>query len=113
MNLGKLVARRIIFFLSRIILSVWTNRSIEYKAKYIMQIIRDFKIDGMVIHSDRSCKPQTLGQHEMSNLVREKAGIPVLIIDADSMDPRYFSESQVTTRVEAFMESMDMRKRDL
>jgi benzoyl-CoA reductase/2-hydroxyglutaryl-CoA dehydratase subunit BcrC/BadD/HgdB len=37
----------------------------------------------------------------------EEAGFATLIIDADSMDPRYFSEAQVTTRIEAFMEALE------
>jgi benzoyl-CoA reductase/2-hydroxyglutaryl-CoA dehydratase subunit BcrC/BadD/HgdB len=41
---------------------------------------------------------------DIMRIVREKTGIPVLMIEADMVDPRSFSESQIETRIDAFME---------
>ncbi len=37
-------------------------------------------------------------------IVQKKANIPVLMVEADMVDPRSFSQSQVETRIDAFME---------
>jgi len=44
-------------------------------------------------------------------IVREKAGIPVLMIEADMTDPRSFSQSQVETRIDAFMEIIKQKEK--
>jgi benzoyl-CoA reductase/2-hydroxyglutaryl-CoA dehydratase subunit BcrC/BadD/HgdB len=43
-------------------------------------------------------------------MVMKEFGIPSLIIEADQVDERNFSESQVETRIDAFMETIKGRK---
>ena len=57
-----------------------------------------------MIHSNRSCKPYSLGQYDIQRIVQQKRGIPSLMIEADMTDARNFSESQIDTRIDAFME---------
>jgi benzoyl-CoA reductase/2-hydroxyglutaryl-CoA dehydratase subunit BcrC/BadD/HgdB len=61
------------------------------------------------MHSNRSCKPYSFGQMDIMRIVREKTNIPVLMIEADMVDPRSFSQSQVETRIDAFMEIIKQR----
>ncbi|MHA2281718.1 MAG: 2-hydroxyacyl-CoA dehydratase subunit D [Promethearchaeota archaeon] len=98
-------------FLAYGYLSLYANRSIEYKVNLFTKLAREFSIDGFILHVDRSCKPQSLPQYEIGNLM-ENDGYPTVVIDADSMDPRYFSEAQVDTRLEAFIETLENRKRE-
>ncbi len=97
---------QILHYLSLAYLTLYVNRTVDYKASLFTKLGQDFSIDGFVFHVDRSCKPQSLPQYELRNFM-EEAGFSTLIIDADSMDPRYFSEAQVTTRIEAFMEALE------
>jgi benzoyl-CoA reductase/2-hydroxyglutaryl-CoA dehydratase subunit BcrC/BadD/HgdB len=87
------------------------NRNIAFKNEKIKKLIDIYKIDGVIIQCDRSCRPQSLPQYEIRRYITEELGIPVLFFDADSMDDRYFSPSQVTTRFEAFIEQIESRKR--
>jgi benzoyl-CoA reductase/2-hydroxyglutaryl-CoA dehydratase subunit BcrC/BadD/HgdB len=105
-NFSDLTPDEILQYLAIGYLTLYVNRNVEYKANLFKKIGQAFSIDGFVFHVDRSCKPQSLPQYELRNLM-EEAGSPTLIIDADSMDPRYFSEAQVTTRIEAFMEALE------
>ncbi|MCG8338462.1 MAG: 2-hydroxyacyl-CoA dehydratase family protein [Proteobacteria bacterium] len=79
---------------------------VETKARIISELVGKLSIDGIIMHRDRSCKPQSLPQNQLERLVMEKYEIPCLSIEADSADPRMFSEAQITTRVEAFLESL-------
>ena len=42
--------------------------------------------------------------------VQKEKGIPCLMIEADMLDARNFSESQIETRIDAFMEIIKQRK---
>lgn len=83
---------------------IYLNIGIDQMADQILEMIRFYKVDGFVMHSNRSCKPYSFGQMDIMGMIREKAGIPVLMLEADMTDPRSFSKSQAETRIDAFME---------
>ena len=85
---------------SRIYINIGTDRM----ADMVVDMVDKYSADGLVIHSNRSCKPYSLGQYDIQRLVQEKRGIPSLVIEADMTDARNFSESQIDTRIDAFME---------
>jgi benzoyl-CoA reductase/2-hydroxyglutaryl-CoA dehydratase subunit BcrC/BadD/HgdB len=85
---------------SRIYLNIGTDRM----AAMVLDMIDKYDVDGLVMHSNRSCKPYSIGQYDIARIVREKRGLPTLIIEANMTDARSFSESQVETRIDAFME---------
>ncbi|MFO7989062.1 MAG: 2-hydroxyacyl-CoA dehydratase, partial [Desulfotignum sp.] len=83
---------------------IYLNIGVDQMAQEVLKMIRFYDVNGLVMHSNRSCKPYSFGQMDIMRIVREKTGIPVLMIEADMVDPRYFSESQMETRIDAFME---------
>ncbi len=85
---------------SRIYLNIGTDKM----ADMVLGMIDKYDVHGLVMHSNRSCKPYSLGQYDIQRIVQEKRGLPTLIIEADMIDARSFSESQVETRIDAFME---------
>ena len=46
---------------------------------------------------------------DIARIIREKTDIPVLMIEADMVDPKIFSKSQIETRIDAFMEMIQHR----
>jgi benzoyl-CoA reductase/2-hydroxyglutaryl-CoA dehydratase subunit BcrC/BadD/HgdB len=70
-------------------------------------MVDEFSIDGVILHSDRSCKPYSLGQIDQRRTLAEELGVPALLLDADHNDPRVFAEEQANTRLEAFVEMME------
>lgn len=89
---------------------IYLNISIKEMAESIIGMIHKYDVDGFVMHSNRSCKPYSFGQYDIAKIIREKTGIPILILDADMVDERYFSESQVENRINAFMEILKNKK---
>ena len=83
---------------------IYLNIGVDQMAQEVLKMIRFYDVNGLVMHSNRSCKPYSFGQMDIMQIVREQAGIPVLMIEADMVDPRSFSQSQVETRIDAFME---------
>ncbi len=86
------------------------NVGVDQMADTIKDFIRKFDVDGLVMHSNRSCKPYSFGQYDIQNLIKDM-DIPVLMIEADMTDDRKFSESQVEARIDAFMEVIKEKKR--
>lgn len=86
---------------------VYINLGTDQMAEMVMAMLDKYSAHGMVIHSNRSCKPYSLGQYDIQRLVQERCGIPCLVIEADMTDARHFSESQIETRIDAFMEVLE------
>jgi bcr-type benzoyl-CoA reductase subunit B len=83
------------------------NNNMDHRLKLMERMIRDYRIDGMVILSLRSCKPYSVGQYDIRRLLGERLGIKTLVIEADMTDFRTFSEEQIRTRLEAFFEQLE------
>lgn len=80
---------------------IFSNLDERYKTA--MQIIDEYKIDGVVIFNQWGCR-QGAGS---SYLLRKKlinSGIPTIIIDGDLVDETNFPKEQIKTRVEGFLE---------
>lgn len=86
--------------------TVLLNMSLEHRAVQMARLIAEYNVDGFVMHSNRSCKPYSLGQYAIKRVVTERTGVPGLIIESDMCDPRTFAAEPVKTRIQAFMETL-------
>ena len=82
------------------------NRSTGHKLETMRDMVRDFSMDGVILHSDRSCKPYSIGQMSQRAKLMEEFGVPALLLEADHNDPRAFSDEQVAQRVDSFLEML-------
>lgn len=83
------------------------NNNLNHRLKLMERLIREYQVDGLVIHSARSCKPYSVGQYDLKRLLMERLGVPSVIIEADIADDRVYAEEQTYTRLEAFFEAME------
>jgi len=84
------------------------NNNLKHRLNLMRQMIKDYQIDGLVIHSDRSCKPYSVGQYDMKKILAQELGIKTVVIEADMTDSRVYSEEQARTRLEAFFEALGL-----
>jgi benzoyl-CoA reductase/2-hydroxyglutaryl-CoA dehydratase subunit BcrC/BadD/HgdB len=91
--------------------NVFTNRPIEERFKYFDEAINEYDVDGMVMFSNRSCRPQSIGQDESVEMVREKYGFPILIFEGDQADAEGFSWEDAKNKIDGFIEVLEARKR--
>jgi len=92
--------------MSRAYQNIYLNISIDLMLERIMDLVRRYRADGLVMHSNRSCKPYSLGQYDIAREVTSRTGKPVLIIEADMTDSRAYSEAHLRERILAFIESL-------
>jgi benzoyl-CoA reductase/2-hydroxyglutaryl-CoA dehydratase subunit BcrC/BadD/HgdB len=82
------------------------NRGTGDKLATMKRMIEEYGLDGVILHSDRSCKPYSIGQMDQRDRLIRECGLPALLLEADHNDPRAYSEEQVANRLDAFIEMM-------
>jgi len=83
---------------------IYLNIGVDEMAGIIIGMIDKYSVDGIVMHSNRSCKPYSFGQYDIMRIIQKKRGTPCLMIESHMNDERSFSESQISTRIDSFME---------
>jgi benzoyl-CoA reductase/2-hydroxyglutaryl-CoA dehydratase subunit BcrC/BadD/HgdB len=82
------------------------NRGTGYKLETMKGMIEEYHLDGVILHSDRSCKPYSIGQMDQRDRLVRDSETPALLLEADHNDSRAFSEKQIANRIAAFVEMM-------
>jgi benzoyl-CoA reductase/2-hydroxyglutaryl-CoA dehydratase subunit BcrC/BadD/HgdB len=88
----------------------FTNREYSFRFKNMCRMIEEYSIDGVVMHSNRSCKNQDFALFALAREVTKATGVPVVIVDGDQDDPRAFSEAQYVTRIQALLEMIEQNR---
>lgn len=95
--------------MARKILTMGLNVDIDLRIERFLKSVKDFQIDGAILFSNRSCKAWSAPQLVTAEALSEKSGIPYLMFEGDMADPRQYSEAQVKTRIDAFIEILGER----
>lgn len=91
-------------------LSLFIVRSDAYKEEYIRQMLKKFKIDGIIYHDAKTCPCNSNSRYGMPQRLEQQTGIPSLVISGDLNDLRCVSDEQTRTNVEAFIEQLEERR---
>lgn len=84
--------------------NVYLNRGLQAKVDKMVELIKDYDLDGFVMFSVRSCKRYSLGQLVSKELVTKETGVPGVVIEGDMVDSRLFNEAQIQTRIDGLLE---------
>lgn len=95
--------------LARTYSTVYINQSLAARAELMVDLIQRFQVDGVVMHSNRSCKPYSLGQYRLLDQIGQRTGVPGLILEADMCDSRLYAEEPIKNRVQAFLDLLEAR----
>jgi len=53
---------------------IYLNIGVDEMIKIVLEMVDKYDVDGFVMHSNRSCKPYSLGQYDIQRAVREREG---------------------------------------
>ena len=81
----------------------------DYRLNKIVKTIDEGKLDGVVHFEQLFCK-HFGGDIKLIRATLERKGIPFLELSGDYIDERNYSEGQMKTRIDAFIESLGARK---
>ncbi|MBP1920461.1 2-hydroxyacyl-CoA dehydratase subunit D [Youngiibacter multivorans] len=84
--------------------------NLEHSRDMRIDIAKRTGAEGLLVHTNRSCKLWSGFMYEMSRQIGEACEIPVTSFDGDQADPRNFSAAQYETRVQGLTEIMESNK---
>lgn len=84
--------------------------NLEHARDKRIKLCQADNVEGLLVHTNRSCKLWSGFMPEMSRQIGKACDIPVISFDGDQADPRNFSEAQYETRVQGLMEIMESNK---
>ena len=82
-------------------------RSDQAKEEYIQNMLKFFKVYGIIYHDSKTCPNNTNCRYGMPQRLESVTGIPSLTIHGDLNDLRLVSDEQTKTNVEAFIEQLE------
>jgi benzoyl-CoA reductase/2-hydroxyglutaryl-CoA dehydratase subunit BcrC/BadD/HgdB len=98
-------------WMARTSLEIFINRDEPTKETFLLEMFDRFGIDGAIFHNARTCPNNTNSRFGMPQRLRDAHGMPVLVIDGDLSDRRFFSAAQSMTNIEAFIEQLEEVRR--
>ena len=96
--------------LARRAISIPFNGNVHRRIRHLQKLAEDYRLDGAINPCHWGCRQGT-GARGLISEGLKAVGVPVLNLEVDCVDPRNFSEGQLRTRLEAFMEMLEGRKR--
>jgi benzoyl-CoA reductase/2-hydroxyglutaryl-CoA dehydratase subunit BcrC/BadD/HgdB len=81
-------------------------RSDDRKERTIEEMVRRFRVDGILYHDAKTCPNNSNSRYQMPQRLQARLGKPYLIVNGDLNDLRLYSEEQTRTNIEAFVEQL-------
>jgi len=95
--------------MARAYTEIFIVRDENFKEKYIEEMVRKYKLDGILFHDAKTCPNNSNNRYGMPERLEKKLNIPSLTINGDLNDLRCYSEEQAKTNIEAFIEQLETR----
>lgn len=91
-------------------MNCYTNLNIPQRIDLLAKCITDYKADGYITNSIKSCNSFSAGQLPMMRAIEDRLEVPVGFIESDLVDPRYFSYSNIKNRLESYFQMLEQTK---
>jgi len=96
--------------MARRAIAIPLNGSIQGRINHLRKLARAYQLDGAINPCNWGCRQGSGARGLISDGLKE-IGVPVLNLEVDCVDKRNFSEGQLRTRIEAFIEMLETRTR--
>jgi len=88
----------------------YTNLGLPTRTSLLEQYIREYRADGFLINSVKSCNSFSVGQLLILRQLEERTGVPGGFIESDLVDPRYFSAANIKNRIESYLQMLEQKR---
>jgi len=78
---------------------------VELRASHLTRLAAEYRVDGAIHFNHWGCRQSCAGAMQVKKALRG-TGVPTLLLDGDCVDEREYQEGQISTRLEAFLESL-------
>jgi benzoyl-CoA reductase subunit B len=91
-------------------LGCYTNLGLPARVDLLEKYIREYRADGFMINSVKSCNSFSVGQLLMLRQLEERTSVPGGFIESDLVDPRYFSAANIKNRIESYLQMLEQKR---
>jgi len=88
----------------------YTNLGLPTRLALLERYIREYRADGFMINSIKSCNSFSVGQLLMLRQLEQSTGVPGGFIESDLVDPRYFSAANIKNRIESYLQMLEQKR---
>jgi benzoyl-CoA reductase subunit B len=88
----------------------YTNLNLPTRVEMLARYVREYRADGFLINSVKSCNSFSAGQLHMLREVEARVGRPGGFIESDLVDPRYFSAANIKNRLESYFQMIEQKR---
>jgi len=88
----------------------YTNLNLPSRVKLLAKYMDEYRADGLLINSVKSCNSFSAGQLLMLREVEKLTGKPGGFIESDLVDPRYFSAANIKNRLESWFQMIEQKR---
>jgi benzoyl-CoA reductase subunit B len=92
-------------------LGCYTNLSLPSRIDLLVRYLAEYRADGFLINSVKSCNSFSAGQLHILREVEARSGRPGGFVESDLVDPRYFSAANIRNRLESFFQMLEQKRR--
>ncbi len=96
--------------LAKYCMGCYTNMNLPQRVKLLENYVKDYKADGFLINSIKSCNSFSAGQLMIMREIEQRSSVPVGFVESDLVDPRYFSYANIKNRLESYFQMLEQRK---
>jgi len=86
------------------------KRSGDTNVEWFLDLIDDYKLDGVVFHQAMTCRTIHTGQLHQINILKKYSDKPVLMLEGDIIDVRNYNQAATHDKVDAFIETLEAYK---
>ena len=91
-------------------LGCYTNLGLPSRVELLESYIREYRADGFLINSVKSCNSFSVGQLLILRQLEERTKVPGCFIESDLVDPRYFSSANIKNRIESYLQMLEQKR---
>jgi benzoyl-CoA reductase subunit B len=88
----------------------YTNLNLPSRVEMLVRYVHDYRADGFLINSVKSCNSFSAGQLHILREVENQVGKPGGFIESDLVDPRYFSAANIKNRLESYFQMIEQKR---
>jgi benzoyl-CoA reductase subunit B len=88
----------------------YTNLGLPSRVDMLARYVNDYRADGLLVHSIKSCNSFSAGQLMILREVEQRTGRPCGFIESDLVDPRYFSAANIKNRLESYFQMIEQKR---
>lgn len=85
------------------------NHSAKVSGEILLKDCEDYALDGVVFHATRTCRSATNSQMVVAKML-QRQGIQTMFFEGDVADAAFYKDALLESRLEAMLETIDVRR---